>query len=152
MGFFSGLWNGAKNRLTELWNRGSTLLTGGHYLGPFNSLDEEYRRTHPPVDKADEAGLNHDLEYVDIAKLRKDKKINADTASKLTRASDNKFLDVMKQQWTTSPWKTTLGYLGIKGKNILEDIGVINPDIFVREKRGGLVRSQLNNIHQRLPF
>ena len=92
MGFFSGLWNGAKNRLTELWNRGSTLLTGGHYLGPFNSLDEEYRRTHPPVDKADEAGLNHDLEYVDIAKLRKDKKINADTASKLTRASDNKFL------------------------------------------------------------
>jgi hypothetical protein len=140
MGFFSGLYHGAKNRLNELWNRGSTVITGGYYLGPFNSLTDEYRRTHPPVDKADEAGLNHDLEYTDIARLAKDKKITSDVATKLTRESDNKFLSTMRNQWTTSPWKTTLGYIGIKGKNILEDIGVINPNIFVREKKGGMIR------------
>jgi hypothetical protein len=142
MGFFSGLYHGAKHRLTELWNRGSTVLTGGYYLGPFNSLTEEYRRTHPPVDKADEAGLNHDLEYTDIAKLRKDNKISQSEATRLTRESDNKFLTTMRNQWTTSPWKTTLGYLGIKGKNILEDVGVINPDIFVRAKKGGRIFRQ----------
>lgn len=145
MGFFSNLYTGASNRLTELYNRGSTVLTGGYYLGPFNSVTEEYRRTHPPVDKADEGGLHHDLEYVDIAKRAKDKSITPEWASHLTRQSDNKFLNTMKEQWTTSPWKSSLGYMGIKGKNLLEDAGIINSNVFVREKRGGM-------IGRRLPF
>jgi hypothetical protein len=139
MSWLGNLWSGAKNRLSELYNRGSTLLTGGHYLGPWNSLTEEYRRTHPPVDKADEAGLNHDLEYSDIARNVKEGKLSSDIATKLTRESDKKFLKTMREQWTTSPWKTTLGYLGIKGKNILEDVGILNPKLFVRMKRGGTV-------------
>jgi hypothetical protein len=139
MSWLSNLWSGAKNRLSELYNRGSTLLTASHFLGPFNSLTEEYIRTHPPVDKADEAALNHDLEYTDIARNVKEGKLSSDIASKLTRESDKKFLNTMREQWTTSPWKTTLGYLGIKGKNVLEDMGVINPNTFVRMKRGGMV-------------
>ena len=108
-------------------------------MGPWNSLTEEYRRTHPPVDKADEAGLHHDLEYTDIARNVKEGKLSSDIASKLTRESDKKFLKTMREQWTTSPWKTTLGYLGIKGKNVLEDMGILNPKLFVRMKRGGMV-------------
>lgn len=139
MGWLSDLWSGAKNRLTELYNRGSTLLTGGHYLGPFNSLTPEYIASHPPVDEADRAGLHHDLEYEDIARKVKNKQLTSQEATRQTRESDNRFLKTMKEQWTTSPWKTTLGYLGIKGKNILEDIGLLKPDLFVRMKYGGIV-------------
>lgn len=139
MSWLSNLWSGAKNRLSEMYNRGATLLTTGHYLGPWNSLTDEYIRTHPPVDEADRAGLHHDLEYTDIARLVKEGKLSTDVANKLTRESDNKFLKIMKEQWTTSPWKSSLGYLGIKGKNILEDAGILNPKLFVRMKRGGMV-------------
>lgn len=147
MGFFDfikntvgNVWNKVKNVASELYNRGSTIFTGGHYLGPFNSLDPEYIRTHPPVDRADEAGLHHDLEYEDIATRRKAGNLNAVDANRLTRESDNRFLNTMKQEWTTSPWKSSLGYLGIKGKNILEDAGILNPNLFVRQKLGGLVK------------
>lgn len=150
MGFFSNLWEGAKNLASNVWNkvkstaselynRGSTILTGGHYLGPFNSLDPEYIRTHPPVDEADRAGLHHDLEYEDIAKRTKSGRLSIPDATRLTRESDNKFLTKMGQEWTTSPWKSTLGYLGIKGKNLLEDAGILNPSLFVRQKYGGKV-------------
>ena len=150
MGFFSNLWEGAKNLASNVWNkvkstaselynRGSTILTASHYLGPYNSLDPEYRRTHPPVDRADAAALEHDLTYVDIARRTKDRHITVPEANRLTRESDNKFLDSMKQEWTTSPYKSTLGYLGVKGKTILEDMGILNPNTFVRLKHGGAV-------------
>ena len=148
MGFFDwvkntagNIWNKAKGFASELYNRGSTLLTGGHYLGPFNSLDPEYIRTHPPVDRADEAGLHHDLAYESIARRRKQGSLDVGNANRLTRESDNRFLDTMKQEWTTSPWKSSLGYLGIKGKNILEDAGILNPSLFVRQKYGGIVKN-----------
>jgi len=140
MGFLSNMWNGTSEALSELYNRGSTLITGGYYLGPFNSLTPEYIASHPPVDRADAAGLTHDLDYTDIAKRVKNGEITQEQANQLSRASDNKFLTTMRKEWTTSPWKTSLGYMGIKGKNVLEDMGVINPNIFVRMKRGGMVR------------
>ena len=43
-----------KNKIKE---RGTTLLTGTHYVGPFNDLSDEYVRTHPPTDKIDEGGF-----------------------------------------------------------------------------------------------
>jgi hypothetical protein len=147
MGFFdsiknfaSNVYNKAKGIASELYNRGSTLITGGHYLGPWNSLDPEYIRTHPPVDEADRGGLVHDLEYEDIARRRKAGQLDVAEANRLTRESDNKFLRTMREQWTTSPWKSTLGYLGIKGKNVLEDAGILNPNLFVRQKYGGIIK------------
>jgi hypothetical protein len=155
MGFFDwikntagNVWNKVKSVASELYNRGSTLLTGGHYLGPFNSLDPEYIRTHPPVDRADAGGLRHDLEYEDIARRRKAGSLDVGNANRLTRESDNRFLDTMRQEWTTSPWKSSLGYLGIKGKNILEDAGILNPNLFVRQKYGGIVVAPNVRLHQ----
>lgn len=135
----SNLWTGTKNLASELYNRGSTIFTGGHYLGPFNSLDPEYVRTHPPVDEADRAGYHHDIEYQDIAKRVAEGTLNQSIANRLARESDNRFLTKMGQEWTTSPWKSTLGYIGIKGKNLLEDAGILNPNMFVRMKCGGMV-------------
>jgi hypothetical protein len=93
------------------------------------------------VDEADRAGLHHDLEYEDIARRVKNKQLTQQEATRQTRDSDNRFLKTMKEQWTTSPWKTTLGYLGIKGKNVLEDVGLLNPNLFVRMKYGGYVNN-----------
>lgn len=135
----SNVWNKVKDTASELYNRGSTIFTGGHYLGPFNSLDPEYMRTHPPVDRADRAGLYHDTEYESIAKRVKSGQLTQPEATRLTRESDNRFLTTMGEEWTTSPWKSTLGYLGIKGKNLLEDAGILNPSLFVRQKYGGKV-------------
>lgn len=123
----SNVWNKVKSTASELYNRGSTLLTGGHYLGPYNSLDPEYIRTHPPTDESDRAALHHDLEYVDIARRTKDRHLTVPEATRLTRESDNRFLDKMGEHWSSAPWKSTLGYLGIKGKTILEDLGYLTP-------------------------
>jgi hypothetical protein len=125
-----------KDKIKE---RGTTLLTGTHYVGPFNSLSDEYIRTHPPTDKVDEGGLQHDRDYSHIAGLRDSGKVSHDEAKKLIRDSDTRFLDHMKEHHSANKWASGLGYLGIKGKNILEDIGLIDPNKFVTLRLGGLV-------------
>jgi hypothetical protein len=45
----------------------------------------------------------------------------------------------MKDNHSANRWASTLGYLGIKGKNILEDLGLIDPNKFVALKLGGKV-------------
>jgi hypothetical protein len=45
----------------------------------------------------------------------------------------------MKDNFSANPWAGALGYAGIKAKNILEDIGLIDPNKFVTMKLGGKV-------------
>jgi len=126
-----------KNKIKE---RGATLLTGTHYVGPFNALSDEYVRTHPPTDKVDEGGLQHDRDYSHIAGLRDSGKITPHEAKKLIRDSDNRFLNHVSEHHQANPWASSLGYLGIKGKNILEDAGILDPNKFVTLRLGGLVK------------
>jgi len=146
MGFLSGLWSGIKHHIGKVWNevkqRGSTLLTGTHYVGPFNALTPEYIASHPPTDKVDTSALHHDLDYSRIAKAQKTGKISPEEATSLTRESDTRFLHNVKKHFHENPWAGALGYVGIKGKNILEDIGLLKPSAFVAEKRGGMIRSK----------
>jgi hypothetical protein len=154
MGFFSNIYDKASeifgqlkdsavstfhNIKNTIKDRGTTLLTGTHYVGPFNSLSDEYIRTHPPTDKIDEGGLQHDKDYSHIAGLRDSGTVSQKEALKLIRDSDLRFLDHMKEHYNANPWASSLGYLGIKGKNILEDIGLIDPNKFVALKIGGKV-------------
>jgi len=146
MGFFSSLWSGLKNRVGNAWNeikqRGTTLLTGTHYVGPLNALTPEYIASHPPTDRVDASAMHHDLDYSRIAKAHRTGTISKEEATSMTRDSDNRFLHNVKKNFYENPWAGTLGYVGIKGKNILEDLGVIKPDAFVQEKRGGMIRSK----------
>jgi hypothetical protein len=136
----SNLWNKAKSFLSNTWNviknRGSTLLTGSHYIGPFNALSDEYIRTHPPKDLVDAGALHHDLDYSRIAKARDAGKISADETKRLIRESDERFLSNTAKNIDQNRWGGTLGYLGIKGKNILEDLGVLDPNKFVTARLG----------------
>lgn len=130
-----GLWNSAKNFVSSVFdtvkNRGSTFLTGSHYVGPFNRTDSEYIRTHPPVSASDRAALEHDLTYERIAKLRDTGQISADDARRRIRESDHKVMRGFTQGWSEHPWASTLGLLGIGGKMVLEDRFGLDPNTFV---------------------
>ena len=146
MGFFSGLWRSAKHHIANAWNeikqRGATLLTGTNYVGPWNALSPEYMASHPPKDNVDASAMHHDLDYSRIAKARDTGKVSQDEARQMTRESDNRFLGNVKKNWHENPWAGTLGYVGIKGKNILEDLGVLNSNQFVTARLGGRIRSK----------
>lgn len=115
----------------EIADKGSAVLTRTNYVGPFNRLDDEYLRTHPPVDIIDEGAMKHDLEYSRIAKLRDDGKIGKEETDKLIRDSDIAFLDNIRKHWKVNPWASALGYAGIRNKNLLEDYADLDKNLFV---------------------
>jgi Phospholipase A2-like domain len=144
MGFFSDLFKKGADLISNVYhtvkNRGTTLFTNSHYIGPFNSLSPEYIRTHPPRDPVDAGALHHDFDYSRIARLRDAGKLSEKETKNLIRESDNRFLRNTWDNFKHNPWGATLGYLGIKGKTLLEDAGVLNPNQFVTAKLGGLIK------------
>jgi hypothetical protein len=141
MGFLTNIFGKAKDALLNVYNRGRSWLTGGsNYLGPFNRLDSDYLRSNPPTDRVDEGALFHDLDYQRIAKQRDEGKLTPAETKQLIRESDDRFLENTKKYATENPWGSTLGYLGIKGKNLAEDYLGLNPNLFVTQKLGGMVQ------------
>ena len=126
----------------DIKDRGAAVLTGTNYVGPFNRLDEEYLRTNPPMDKIDEGAMRHDLEYSRIAKLRKAGASKAEVA-RLIRESDDEFLDNIKKHWRTNPRAAAMGYAGIKGKNVAEDVVGLDRNLFVGEGKASKKRMKL---------
>lgn len=134
--FLSDLWSSAKNLVSNIFNtvrdRGSTLLTGSNYIGPWNRVDAEYRRKNPPLSAADRSAMEHDLEYERIARQRDAGQISADEARRRIRDSDKRVMDGFWNGFREHPWGSTLGLLGIGGKMILEDKLGLDPNLFVR--------------------
>jgi len=145
MGFFSNLWQGAKNLVTNAWNeikqRGTTIFTNSHYIGPYNALSPEYIRTHPPKDPVDAGALHHDFDYSRIANARDTGMISQKEANHLIRESDERFLHNTQKHFHHNPLGATLGYLGIKGKTLLEDVGLLDRNTFVTKRLGGKIKS-----------
>ena len=122
----------AKEGRGILGDRGTAVLTGTNYVGPFNRLDDEYIRTHPPKDVIDEGAMKHDLEYSRIAKLRK-AGAPKEEVERLIRVSDDAFLDNIRKNFKANPRASILGYAGIKGKNLAEDYAGLDKNLFVGE-------------------
>lgn len=137
------LWNAAKRTLSNVWNevkdRGSTILTGTHFTGPYNKLTPEYIASHPPTDKVDEGAMFHDLDYQRIARERDAGRISRKEAEDMIRDSDKRFLSNTAKNFKENPWAGTLGYLGIKGKTLAEDYLGLDPHKFVTMKNGGFI-------------
>jgi hypothetical protein len=131
-----GVFDPLKNLYKDIKDRGAAVLTGTNYVGPFNRLDEEYLRTNPPMDKIDEGAMRHDLEYSRIAKLRK-AGASKEEVERLIRKSDDEFLDNIKKHWRTNPRAAAMGYAGIKGKNVAEDVVGLDKNLFVGEGMKG---------------
>jgi hypothetical protein len=137
MGFFSQIYQKAKNSISnvinEIKNRGTAFFTGSNYIGPFNRLDEEYLRTHPPKDAADATALTHDKDYARIASDRDSSRISREQANRMIRESDDRFLNGMNQNFHTNPWGATLGHMGIAFKKMLEDKYGLDRNLFVNQ-------------------
>ena len=145
MGWLSDLYSKAKSVVSDVYNRGRSFLTGGSkYIGPFNPLSREYIDANPPSDRVDAGALAHDLDYSRIAKQRDLGKISPNEAKTLIRESDERFLENTKKYADENRIGSTLGYLGIKGKNLAEDYLGLNPNLFVTQKMGGLVTGTPN--------
>lgn len=149
----SNLWNSIKSSVSGVWkslkDRGSSLLTGTKYVGPFNSLTDEYIRNNPPVDKVDEGAMFHDLDYARIARERDAGKISRKEATDMIRDSDKRFLSNTAKNFKENPWAGALGYAGIWGKTKLEDLGLVDPHKFVTAKMGLFVSGD-SSPHQRI--
>lgn len=130
-------YNAIKDTVSNVYNtirdRGATLLTGTHYVGPFNRLDPEYLISHPPTDNVDRSALAHDFDYSRIATARDTGKISANEAKNMIRESDKRFIANTKKYYNENPWASTLGRLGIQAKNKLEDWGILDPNKFVSQ-------------------
>jgi hypothetical protein len=120
----------------EVEDRGATILTDTWYVGPGNRVDEAYQKAHPPKNIIDQTGLNHDLEYSDIAKRRDSGEITKEQADEEIRKSDEKFLKSVQANYKKDPWAALLGYAGIWSKTVAEDIGAIDRNAFVTAARG----------------
>jgi hypothetical protein len=136
-GFVDDAMNTFNNVKKEFKDKGAAVLTGTNYVGPFNRLDDEYLKSHPPTDVIDEGAMKHDLEYSRIAKLRKAGTPKAEI-ERLIRVSDDAFLDNIRKNFKANPRASILGYAGIKSKNLAEDYAGLDKNLFVGEGlRGG---------------
>lgn len=124
----------------ELKDRGSTVLTGTNYSGPFNSITPEYQASHPPKNIIDKGALEHDVTYSDIAKRRDAGEITKEQADEEIRRSDEKFLKNIRDNYTKDPWASLLSYAGIWSKTVAEDVAGLDRNKFVTQKRGGFAR------------
>lgn len=129
-GAFKDLSTAVTNKVKELKDRGTTLLTGGNYCGPFNSLDPDYLAKNPPVNNIDKGCMFHDLDYQRIGQNRKAGKISDDEARKLVRESDERLLNNIDRYKNEDSKMSYLSMLGIKAKNKLEDLGLLDPNAF----------------------
>jgi len=131
-GFVDDAMNKFNDIKKEFKDKGAAVLTGTNYVGPFNRLDDEYLKSHPPTDVIDEGAMKHDLEYSRIAKLRKAGTPKAEI-ERLIRVSDEAFLDNIRKNFKANPRASILGYAGIKGKNLAEDYAGLDKNLFVGE-------------------
>ena len=134
-GYLGDMWDAASNKVGELKkefsDKGAAVFTGTNYVGPWNRLDDEYLQTHPPTDIIDEGAMKHDLEYSRIAKLRKT--APKEEIDRLIRESDEAFLNNIRMNWRANPRASIMGYAGIKGKNVAEDVVGLDKNLFVGE-------------------
>lgn len=126
---FGNLWKKAKNAFNTIketaknWSQGAFLIPGWRYCGPGNPLDNG-----EPVNESDAACRQHDTDFANFAKYK-------DTMSKkeindLVRESDKRLISNLKKHESDGIGNTIAQY-GIKGKMLLEDLGLLSPYKFL---------------------
>ena len=108
-----------------------------NFLGPGTSIVERLRRGDKPVDGADAVAQQHDIAYHNIKEAKNNNSITKQQANDMVREADNKFIEGINN---ISGKQSRFGNINalaskqiIKGKKILEDKGVIDPQKFVGE-------------------
>lgn len=141
MGWISNIWETAKKTVGNIghavsnWSKGvftaPSFTKKYHFCGPGNPLDDEYVSKYlPNASASDRACYQHDKDYENFKKLKDKGDIGQSELNQLVRESDDRLISNLKK----SPDRDIGSYLsqyGITAKKMLEDWGVINPDLFV---------------------
>lgn len=120
--FFGNIYNRAKNTFTD-WKSGQFHYPGYNYLGPGTKVYDKISEGKAPVNDSDAAAMNHDLDYDYIGKSGWDD----DRKKKAVRISDIDFVNRLRNNGEGWNFGNLAGKIGIGGKIILEDLGLMNP-------------------------
>jgi hypothetical protein len=129
------LWNSAKAigigglfHTARNWTSGFMSAPGKYnYCGPGNSL-----ANGEPTNGSDAGCRQHDMDYSNFARERRKGNLSDVEARQLTRESDQRLISHLQGQSDRDIGSYASEY-GIRAKNALEDIGLLNPLKFVVE-------------------
>ena len=124
--YFGNLFNRAKKTFSD-WSSGQYHFPGYNYLGPGTKIEENIESGIEPINDTDAAAKAHDLDYLNIGKMA----VSDEEKKKLVRDSDKKFIDRLNKNKESDLWGNLAGRVGIRGKIILEDLGLLNPIKFL---------------------
>lgn len=113
------------HKTVSQWAGGEHHAPGGYnYCGPNTKLESAGH----PINQVDSACMAHDYEYEALAKNKQS--ISQADFSRMIRESDHKLVDSIERSGQ-SDLGALMSKWGIKGKMVLEDLGVLNRDKFV---------------------
>ena len=103
-----------------------------HYLGPGTKLIQRLRDEVKPINKIDEAGFIHDIDYTILS--LKEKFLGEPITSEEVRESDERFANTVSENWSVDPITAGLVLSLFTGKKWLEAT-LTDPSGWVKDKR-----------------
>lgn len=127
------LWNSAKSiglggliHTAKNWSQGFFSAPGKYnYCGPGNSLDNG-----EPTNASDAACRQHDIDYSNFAREHGKGNLGHGEVRNLVRESDQRLISNLQQEQDRDIGSYASEY-GIRAKNVLEDLGLLDPMKFV---------------------
>jgi len=137
MTWFGDLFQSAKSKISNVydtvkatvknWSEGKFMAPGGYkYCGPGNDLDEG-----DPLNNSDAHCRQHDIDYSNFAKLKDQGKLGGTELKSLIRESDDRLIGNLQKE-PSRDLGSYLSEMGIRAKKFAEDLGILNPEQFVK--------------------
>ena len=108
-----------------------------NFLGPGTNINARIARGDQPVGPGDAYGMQHDIDYRNIAIARKQGKITDKEVKQMVRDSDNRLIEGLNTVKNKgSIWNKMASHASqqiIQGKKGLENMGVLKSSAFVGE-------------------
>src|SRR5579885_2405727 len=142
-----GLYEFGARTIGRLVGDSGLTLPGTNYCGPYNSISEEYQRTHPPKNRIDQICLDHDLDYAEAQKVQ-----GTPQYAEKIRAADQKMVDRIDAISDKSLGERILGGIAgtaIRGKMVADRITgngapeLTLPPIPPKKKPGAVIIARL---------
>ena len=100
-----------------------------NYCGGRTQVNKRLARGDKPINAEDNACMGHDIDYLNIAKNRKN--IGKKELATLVREADKRLVDNLDRIPGNKSLDSRIIKASMKGKAIAEDLGVLAPDMYV---------------------
>lgn len=122
---------------TKPLQKGEKHFLCSNYMGPGTRTEERIKKGHVGINSADQAAIEHDLAFNNIAALDAEGKLSKGQIKRMTRDADKKFVRRIRQDSKAGKNKKVLdkisaaaGVAGITTKMKLEDLGILKHGAF----------------------